>query len=97
MKTSAGKNRIHVAILVFDVYKRICSSCHRFDQKIVGPPYITVLPKYENDIQKLIEFVSHPQKVNPDYPTMPNLGLKITEIEAVAGYLIKTYQEEYKK
>jgi cytochrome c len=80
-----------------NVYKRICSSCHRFDQKIVGPPYITVLPKYENDIQKLIEFVSHPQKVNPDYPTMPNLGLKITEIEAVAGYLIKTYQEEYKK
>jgi cytochrome c len=79
------------------VYKRVCSSCHRFDQKIVGPPYVTVLPKYENNIQKLIEFVSHPQKVNPDYPAMPSLGLKITEIEAVAGYLIKTYQEQYKK
>jgi cytochrome c len=79
------------------VYKRVCSSCHRFDQKIVGPPYVTVLPKYENNIQKLIEFVSHPQKVNPDYPAMPSLGLKITEIEAVAGYLLKTYQEEYKK
>jgi cytochrome c len=79
------------------VYKRVCSSCHRFDQKIVGPPYVTVLPKYENNIQRLIEFVSHPQKVNPDYPAMPSLGLKITEIEAVAGYLLKTYQEEYKK
>ena len=79
------------------VYKRVCSSCHRFDQRIVGPPYATVLPKYEEDIQKLIAFVSNPQKVNPDYPPMPNQDLKITEIEAVAGYLLKTYQEEYKK
>jgi cytochrome c len=79
------------------IYKRICSSCHRFDQKIVGPPYMTVLPKYENDIQKLIAFVSNPYKVNPDYPPMPNQGLKITEAEAVAGYLLKTYQEQYKK
>lgn len=79
------------------VYKRVCSSCHRFDQKIVGPPYVTVLPKYENDIQKLIAFVSNPYKVNPNYPPMPNQGLKITEIEAVAGYLLKTYQEQYKK
>ncbi|MDZ7265424.1 MAG: hypothetical protein ONB16_12620 [candidate division KSB1 bacterium] len=79
------------------IYKRICSSCHRFDQKIVGPPYVTVLPKYENDIQKLIAFVSNPYKVNPNYPPMPNQGLKITEVEAVAGYLLKTYQEQYKK
>ena len=79
------------------VFKRVCSSCHRFDQKIVGPAYVTVLPKYENNIQNLIEFVSHPQKVNSDYPAMPSLGLKITEIEAVAGYLLKTYQEEYKQ
>jgi len=79
------------------VYKRVCSSCHRFDQRIVGPPYATVLPKYEDDIQKLIAFISNPQKVNPDYPPMPNQGLKITDVEAVAGYLLKTYQEEYKK
>ncbi len=79
------------------VFKRVCSSCHRFDQKIVGPPYVTVLPKYEDDIQKLIAFVSNPYKVNPDYPPMPNQGLKITEVEAVAGYLLKTYQEQYKK
>jgi cytochrome c len=79
------------------VFKRVCSSCHRFDQKIVGPPYVTVLLKYEGDIQQLIAFISNPKKVNPDYPPMPNQGLKITEVEAVAGYLIKTYQEEYKK
>ncbi|UCE05684.1 MAG: hypothetical protein JSW07_19150 [bacterium] len=79
-----------------DVFKRVCSSCHRFDQKIVGPPYNTVLSKYEDNIQKLIAFISKPEKVNPDYPPMPNLGLKITEVEAVAGYLLKSYQEEYK-
>ena len=80
-----------------NVFKRVCSTCHRFDQKIVGPPYGTVLPKYEDDIQQLIAFISNPKKVNPDYPPMPNQGLKITEVEAVAGYLLKTYQEEYKK
>jgi cytochrome c len=79
------------------VYKRVCSTCHRFDQKIVGPPYATVLLKYESDIQQLIAFIANPKKVNPDYPPMPNQGLKITEVEAVAGYLLKTYQEEYEK
>lgn len=79
------------------VFKRVCSTCHRFDQKVVGPPYVTVLPKYEGDIQQLIAFISNPKKVNPDYPPMPNQGLKITEVEAIAGYLMKMYQEEYKK
>jgi len=79
------------------VFKRVCSTCHRFDQKIVGPPYVTVLPKYVDDIQQLIAFISNPKKVNPDYPPMPNQGLKITDVEAVAGYLLKTYQEEYNK
>ncbi|MBN2012502.1 hypothetical protein JW960_24455 [candidate division KSB1 bacterium] len=79
-----------------DIYKRICSTCHRFDKQIVGPAYNTVLGKYENDINKLVAFVSKPTKVNPDLPPMPNLGLKINDVEAAAGYLIKTYQEEYK-
>lgn len=79
-----------------DVFKSVCSSCHRFDKKIVGPPYVAVLDKYENDIESLVSFVRNPQKVNPEYPPMANLGLKIAEAEAVAGYLIKTYQEEYK-
>ncbi|MEE4312177.1 MAG: c-type cytochrome [candidate division KSB1 bacterium] len=79
-----------------DVFKSICASCHRFDKKIVGPPYATVLDKYEDDIESLVSFIRNPQKVNPEYPPMANLGLKIAEAEAVAGYLIKTYQEEYK-
>ena len=79
------------------VYKRVCSTCHRFDQKVVGPPYVTVLPKYEDDIHQLIAFIANPSKMNSDYPPMPNQGLKITEVEAVAGYLLKTYREEYKK
>lgn len=79
------------------VFKRVCASCHQFEKKIVGPPYVAVLPKYENDIQQLIAFIANPKKVNPDYPPMPNQGLKITDVEAVSGYLLKMYQEEYKK
>ncbi len=39
---------------IFDVR---CSSCHKFDQKLVGPAYKDVLPKYEGKIDQLTGFI----------------------------------------
>lgn len=79
-----------------DIYNGRCIACHQFDKKLVGPPYKTVLPKYEGSKEQLIQFILNPVKVNPEYPAMPNQGLKPNEAEAVAEYLIKTYEEQYK-
>ncbi len=72
-----------------DIYKNICSACHSFDHKVVGPPYKQTLPKYHDDVDKLVNFILNPTQNNPGYPPMPNPGLKPDEAKAVATYILK--------
>ncbi|MHB8905306.1 MAG: c-type cytochrome, partial [Melioribacteraceae bacterium] len=76
-----------------DIYNGRCIACHNFDKKVVGPPYNSTLPKYEGKRDLLVKFILNPIKVNPDYPAMPNQGLKPKEAEAIADYLLKTYKK----
>jgi len=73
------------------IYNERCTACHLFDQRVVGPPYNEVLPKYEDDLAALEAFIRNPVKVNPDYPAMPNQGLNIREVKAVSAYLLTKY------
>lgn len=77
-----------------DIYNGRCVACHQFDKKVLGPPYNSVLPKYESDMPGLVKFIMNPVKVNPEYPAMPNQGLKPNEAQAVAEYLMNTYKEK---
>ena len=79
-----------------DIFNVICSACHKFETKIVGPPYIETLVKYEGKRDDLVDFILNPKKINPDYPAMPNQGLKPNQAEAVADYIIRTYEQKYK-
>lgn len=72
------------------VYDTVCSVCHRFDVKIVGPPYNDVVPKYKGNVEKLKAFIRNPVKVNPSFPAMPKPSIKEDEIDAVARYLLFT-------
>lgn len=76
-----------------DIYNSKCIACHQFDRRVVGPPYNEVLPKYEGKRQELVNFILNPVKINPDYPAMPNQGLKPKEAEAVADYIMSTYKK----
>lgn len=69
-----------------EIYDIRCASCHRFDQKLVGPPYDVTLPKYEGKIDQLVTYILSPVKVDPAYPPMPNPGLKPFEAKAVADF-----------
>ncbi len=70
------------------IFNQKCSSCHKFDQKLVGPSYDQSVPKYNGDVQKLAEFILNPQKIDPAFPPMPNQGLKKKEANAMAQWLI---------
>jgi cytochrome c len=76
-----------------EIFTAKCSACHRFDSKLVGPPYNVVLKKYENNRDKLVKFILNPVKVDPAYPSMPSQGLIPPEAEAVADYIMKVYKE----
>ena len=79
-----------------EIYKNICSSCHSFDHKVVGPPYEQTMPKYEGKMNQLVAFILSPKQNNPGYPPMPNPGLRPDQAQAVAKYIMETYQEKYK-
>ncbi|HSL91134.1 MAG TPA: c-type cytochrome, partial [Candidatus Limnocylindrales bacterium] len=70
------------------VFETVCSVCHRFDTRLVGPPFNEVVPKYKGNVEGLKGFIRNPVKVNPVYPAMPKHPLKEEEIDAVARYLL---------
>jgi cytochrome c len=92
--TDALKSRLGVgkpAASGEDIYNGRCSACHLFDEKKVGPPYRTVIPKYAGKKEALVAFVLSPRKVDPSYPPMPNQGLKPVEADSIATYLLTKY------
>jgi cytochrome c len=76
-----------------EIFTVVCSACHRFDQKLVGPPYNTVLIKYEGKMDQLVGFILNPVKVDPAYPPMPNQGLRRDEAKNVAQYLLDQHSK----
>ena len=77
-----------------EIYDVRCASCHKFEQKLVGPAHFEVLPKYVGKQSQLVAFIRNPIKVNPAYPPMPNPGLKPQEAEAVAKYLLEEFAKK---
>lgn len=76
-----------------DIYQGICSACHKFDVKLVGPAYKNILPKYEGKMDDLVSFILNPVKIDPAFPPMPNPGLKPNEAKTVAEYIMSTYKK----
>ena len=70
------------------LFAQKCSVCHRFDQRLIGPPLSAVLVKYRSDKESLAGFLRNPQKIDPDYPAMPNLNLTQQEAEVLTDYLL---------
>ncbi|MGC8747413.1 MAG: c-type cytochrome [Candidatus Kapaibacteriota bacterium] len=87
---SAGR-KTGVQINGEEIYKAKCVACHQFDTKLVGPPHKEVLKKYENRKEDMVKFILNPVKVDPNYPPMPNQGLKPQEAEAVVNYMFEHY------
>ncbi len=90
------KQSLGIATVVIsgeEIYKGKCVACHAYDKKVVGPPYNEVLSKYEGKLDNLTKFILNPVKINPDYPAMPNQGVKPAEAKAVAEYILSTYKK----
>ncbi len=72
-----------------DIYNGKCSACHLFDQKKVGPAYKNVVTKYAGRKADLVRFILNPVKVDPAFPNMPSQGLKPSEADSIATYIMK--------
>ena len=88
-KELIAKNTSTTTVDAQQIYNTKCIACHRFDVKLVGPPYQQTVPKYNGDVNKLADFIYNPVKKDPAFPPMPNQGLKKNEALAMAKWLIE--------
>lgn len=72
------------------VFDRVCHLCHRFDVKLIGPPFDRVVPKYRREPEALRAFIRNPTKKDPAFPAMPRPAVTPAEVDAVAAYLLET-------
>jgi mono/diheme cytochrome c family protein len=83
-----AKNMVIDPKLGEQVYNDRCTACHSFEQKILGPPFNSVLPKYVQQPGELEVFLKNPKKIDPAYPSMPNPGLTTIQIKSVVKFLM---------
>ncbi len=71
------------------VYFAICSGCHAYNVRLVGPPTEVIQALYLDDPQGIADYVANPVKKRPDYPEMPpQAHLDEATRLAVATYML---------
>ena len=71
-------------------YYGICSGCHSFNNKIVGPSVKIIQAIYKDNPNGIVDFITNPTHKRLDYPEMPtqkHLPLEVRE--AVAKYMLQ--------
>jgi parallel beta-helix repeat protein len=71
-------------------YLAVCSGCHTYDSRLIGPPMVAIKAIYGTDAQKLADYIAKPIKKRPDLPEMPPQDYLPEAIRlAVANYVLK--------
>jgi parallel beta-helix repeat protein len=52
-------------------YLGICSGCHIYNGRMIGPPVQVIQALYMDNPQGLADYIASPVKKRPDYPEMP--------------------------
>ena len=52
-------------------YLGVCSGCHLYSGRLIGPPVQVMQALYADNPQGLADYIAKPVKKRPDYPEMP--------------------------
>lgn len=70
-------------------YLGVCTGCHSYDGRLVGPPIQTIQALYMDNPQGLADYIANPTKKREDYPEMPSQAYLGDEtLLAVAKYVL---------
>ncbi|MEJ1242271.1 parallel beta-helix domain-containing protein [Chryseolinea sp. T2] len=70
-------------------YYGVCSGCHSYSTRLVGPPVNTIQALYKNNPKGLADFIAAPVHKRDDYPEMPPQNYLTEETRnAVAEYML---------
>jgi parallel beta-helix repeat protein len=72
------------------VYLGICSGCHIYNGRMIGPPVQVIQALYLDDPQGIADYIARPVKKRDDYPEMPPQDYLDPETRlAVAQYMLQ--------
>jgi parallel beta-helix repeat protein len=70
-------------------YYGVCSGCHSYSTRLVGPPVNVIQALYKNNPEGLANFITKPVHKRQDYPEMPPQDYLTEETrKAVAEYML---------
>lgn len=70
-------------------YYGVCSGCHAYSTRLVGPPVNTIQALYKNNPKGIVDFITKPIHKREDYPEMPPQNYLSEETcKAVAEYML---------
>jgi parallel beta-helix repeat protein len=73
------------------VYYGVCTGCHAYNVRMIGPPTQIIQAMYMDNPEGLAEFIAAPVKKRPDYPEMPSQAYLDEETRlAVAKFMLTT-------
>jgi parallel beta-helix repeat protein len=52
-------------------YYSVCSGCHAYNSRLIGPPIITIQAMYQNNPGGIAKYIVDPIRKREDYPEMP--------------------------
>ena len=70
-------------------YMAICSGCHTYTGRMIGPPVKIIQALYMDNPQGIVDYITKPVKKRDDYPEMPPQDYLDEETRmAVAKYML---------
>lgn len=70
-------------------YYGVCSGCHAYNNRLVGPPVNVIQALYKNNPKGIADYIANPVHKREDYPEMPPQNYLTAETRAaVAEYIL---------
>ncbi|MBS0614260.1 MAG: cytochrome-c peroxidase, partial [Proteobacteria bacterium] len=70
-------------------YLAVCTGCHTFNSRLIGPPMVTVKALYGKNAKALADWIAKPTHKRQDYPEMPPQNYLPADLRlAVAQYIL---------
>jgi len=71
------------------IYKEQCTACHDFEKTVLGPSFNSVIPKYAENPEEMVQFILNPVKIDPNLPAMPDPGLTTLQARSVTAFILE--------
>ncbi len=71
-------------------YLAVCTGCHTYAGRIIGPPMVVVKALYQNNPKGMADWIANPTHKRKDYPEMPPQNYLPEKVRrAVADYILE--------